>query len=1175
MAFIDELRANVNLDPSLKKKLEDINSSFNQPTEQRDRFFLRNVFKRKEEPVLRFDVKEGTGAQSRIQQIAKEELEKKKAQQQKTELAFKKPKTLFKKQEPFRFEVGEGLPATGQQRAQQTLDRSTEIARREEKAGLLTGKEPIKIENKRNFALDKLADEAKGVAMSDQEEELMQEGLREIGIDVFGITAPLKGPIKAGTKKIISEISPLIKKARKFKTADEFVRKESFNPNSTIEYHISPDKNLSKEKLFSEQKLTGEIGERGFAGKQENIGQIFTTKNPQQWSRQLNLEGNKKPQYVYLVEVKNPAKVDIMEGLPHQSINVPGDVKILKKIGGENALSNPSIMEKAKLSQLTDIWNKANKVDVIIGPVTGQSLKDIERKVVSQNFRVDKLNLPDEHLVEIEKRLNTLGLKDRTVRTFGEMEEAALELGMDPGKLLKETSTFRIKDSEVIALRNLINTNSEFIANSEKQLAENPNLSRQLQPKIDIANQQLNKALTKVTKGGTEAGRTVTSFRILANKTMEPDVWLRKAQKETGLEVLPNDIIVAIKDLTGKKDLNGLVQFMTGIKKSSNIEKAVTLWKAGLLTSPTTQLANIGGNLTMRGLLNLSDIAAGPLDKTISMFTGKRTTTFSPKTISAQIKGALKGTKEAGKFLKTGVYSEDLLTKYDLPQQTNFNNKILDGYTKSIFRTLGAGDIVFRQAAMQESLEKQAWVVAKNEGMRGAAFKQRVKELLQNPTNEMTLNAIDSAEYATFQSSNALSDLITGGKGKLAGKIKSAKAKGESAAGAKATLAAAEVLAPFTKTPTNIAARIADFSPLGFIKAFNKLTKPTTASQKEFVEDFSRAATGSGFIGFGAYLAQKGLMTGNAPTDKAERDDFFASGKQPNSILIDGKWRKLDRVSPLGNLLALGAEIDELSNEGFTGRGLAVQATLEGVKGLTEQTFLKGISGGLKALNEPEQGGQAFVEQTAASVIPSVVGRIAKTIDPELKDPEGAIQAIQDKLPFLRSKLPERRDVLGNKIIVAGGRATLVDPFSSTEAKNSPVLKEAERLDLTIGVPTRTVSGIKLDNFEFSQYQKIQGKALNALMTEVINSDVYKEANDFDKVEMFEDSKSKIRRSVNDSVIPALMIIRYELPVNTNPKLIKSTIKAIETGDATKNNPQEKKNEIIKNVINQFNLSTF
>ena len=178
--------------------------------------------------------------------------------------------------------------------------------------------------------------------------------------------------------------------AKKFKTADEFVRKESFNPNSTIEYHISPDKTLSENKLFSEQKIKNEVGERGFAGKEENIGQIFTTKNPQQWSRQLNLEGNKKQQYVYLVEVKNPAKIDIMEGLPHQSINTPGDVKILKKIGGENALSNPSIMEEAKLSQLTDIWNKANvkpKADTkILKGIKTDIIKKLNNKLNSKSY---------------------------------------------------------------------------------------------------------------------------------------------------------------------------------------------------------------------------------------------------------------------------------------------------------------------------------------------------------------------------------------------------------------------------------------------------------------------------------------------------------------------------------------------------------------------------------------------------------------------------------------------------------------------------------------------------------------------------------------------------------------------------------------------------------------------
>jgi len=194
--------------------------------------------------------------------------------------------------------------------------------------------------------------------------------LRDIQID----KQELKAPTQTQTPKAITAKEAV----EQGLTVEEFVKKESFNPNSTIEYHISDNPNLVSGKSFAEQKTPTNIGERGFGGKEENIGQIFSTKNPQSWSAQLNYEGNKKPQYVYLVEVKNPGKVDIMDGLPQQSINSPQDVKILSRAGGNKELLNPSALEAKKISQLRTEYAEElakvkapiEKVETPAGPVT-------------------------------------------------------------------------------------------------------------------------------------------------------------------------------------------------------------------------------------------------------------------------------------------------------------------------------------------------------------------------------------------------------------------------------------------------------------------------------------------------------------------------------------------------------------------------------------------------------------------------------------------------------------------------------------------------------------------------------------------------------------------------------------------------------------------------------------
>ena len=112
---------------------------------------------------------------------------------------------------------------------------------------------------------------------------------------------------------------------------------------------------------MSEQVKPKNIGGRGFSGREENIGSVFSTKAPQWWYQQLNYEtGGKAPKYAYLVEVKNPQKADIMDGLAQQSISNPNDIRIIKKAGGKNEIENPSLLDNVKMKYLTEIWNEAN-----------------------------------------------------------------------------------------------------------------------------------------------------------------------------------------------------------------------------------------------------------------------------------------------------------------------------------------------------------------------------------------------------------------------------------------------------------------------------------------------------------------------------------------------------------------------------------------------------------------------------------------------------------------------------------------------------------------------------------------------------------------------------------------------------------------------------------------------
>lgn len=830
----------------------------------------------------------------------------------------------------------------------------------------------------------------------------------------------------------------------------------------------------------------------------------------------------------------------------------------------ESFLKTPEAAQLTKRGVMAeDIFRVAHQADTLTNP----QIKELSSKVVKQEFRGDKLNLPANLQRNIESRLDALNLTTRKVRTFGEMMDAANELGTTPEKLLRDVTTKRITDAEVIALRNTINNSAEQIARLEKQLLTEPENSGIILPKIQAADEIINQSLKTLVRGGTEAGRAVVSFRILANKTLDADVWLTKAQRELGPQkVITPEIRSTIFKMIEDRDVLALSRFVQSLRTPSGIEKAITAWKAGLLTSPTTQLANLGGNTLNAALMTASDLVALPLDVLTSLVTGKRTIVFSPKTVGAKIWGLKKGALKAKKFFKTGIYETDILTKYDLPREINFKNKLLDGYTKAIFRTLGAGDVLFRQAAMSEALEKQAILIAKNEGLRGAVARGRIKQLLLEPSNEMILNAIDAAEYSTFQGKNILSDMVSAGKRSLA-KVDPVTKKVDT--GRQAALGLMELVAPFVRTPTNIAARIADFSPLGLLRAFEKVTGPG-GRQKKVMEAFGKSATGTGIMWLGSYLHEKGIMTGNTPTDKSEREQFFAEGKQANALRVGDYWYQLNRVSPFGNILALGAEFNSLAKE-QEGANLLAATAAAGVKGLTEQTFLKGISGGLKAITEPERSAGKFIQQGVASTVPSVIGRTARTIDPKLRVRESILDALKERLPKIREDLPELRDIFGEEVSVPGGKFNLLDPFSRKKAVNEPVLNEAKDIGVTIGLPSKNVySNISLDAGEYGAYVRVQGKLLKKALEATLESPKYQALSKKDKADEFERVIRGVRFAVREALIPALMVKKYNLPEDTQPEVLIDLLQELNQHDKFKQADEKKQEAVLKKLLDRL-----
>jgi hypothetical protein len=568
-------------------------------------------------------------------------------------------------------------------------------------------------------------------------------------------------------------------------------------------------------------------------------------------------------------------------------------------------------------------------------------------------------------------------------------------------------------------------------------------------------------------------------------------------------------LITAMDKAKGEAHADAANKLQTTINDfipSSFADKAITVWKAGLLTSLRTHERNLVGNAGMQVGEVLKDLPATLVDKIMATRTGQRTTTMTLRGLQEL------GSKATRHQIKTLVlhgydpYGD--IGKYDLHHITWANTPMqqaLKWYTEAVFRPLGAEDKAFFNSAFARSMYDQAGAAAINAGRKGN--RNFINKLVAKPTEAMLENATKDANYATFHDSSIL--------GKIATRIKREAQDHGGATGQIVT----NMLMPFTNVPGSIAAKTFAYSPLGLIRGAvdmgrvmnggKVIAQQIPGLQRQAAQEVGRGVVGSGLAGLGWYLMSQGLMTG-VPKSQAESNQWQLEGKQQNSVLIGGKWRSINSIGPQELIVLAGAKAQE--QFGKAG-GDWKQFLASAGKDQLSQTFLSGVQGPINALSDPYRYGQSYVNSTASGVIPNIVKDIAKAGDSTQRETNTIKDSLQNSIPGLRNSLLPKRDVLGNPISQEPtGAGAFFDLFNSKTPITDPLTNELHRLfyadanHTNSATPSKlakgeTLNGTKtqLNPQQLDQLEQTAGGAERAQMNQLIASDAYKAASDKDK----------------------------------------------------------------------------
>lgn len=553
-----------------------------------------------------------------------------------------------------------------------------------------------------------------------------------------------------------------------------------------------------------------------------------------------------------------------------------------------------------------------------------------------------------------------------------------------------------------------------------------------------------------------------------------------------------------------------LIRLVANLQKDGPLAVISAVRKAGLLTGMKTFARNITGNAAFQVLEETSRLPSVLVDMALAIGTGQRTVQgVSPLGLYRSVQeAATDGVRRAGLVMRHGAGAATN-RMMGVPHELNSGIPWLDAYVNTVFRFMGAQDAVFKSYAFRRSMEEQAKLLAINTGANPV-------QLLLQPTPAMLATAIEAAEFATFNNSNVVASAVMGAK--------AAMRRHDPLVGEVGTFMI-DMAAPFVNTPSNIVARMLDYTPLGAVpKATTAAVRAaidkgmTPVQQRAFSQAIGRGMVGSALIYLGWVLAAAGLATGSDPEQPAKRNVNEAAVRLPGAIRIGDRWRQIASFSPAGNIITLGASLFRGANKPLVSEAKRV-GTVAATAGkiVLEQPMLKGTSGFLDALQNPGSYGETYLASTAGSFVPTLVNDMAGAFDPYRRDarPEGLdeslLRGVNARLPGARTLLPKRLDVLGRE--QRQDLRVLWDPTIASIAKEltDPVTRELVRHDVGIGWPNRDPNETA---DEYRTRSATVGRAIEASLGRLVKMPKYTNATPEKQKDLLEDAVTDARRKV-------------------------------------------------------------
>lgn len=378
---------------------------------------------------------------------------------------------------------------------------------------------------------------------------------------------------------------------------------------------------------------------------------------------------------------------------------------------------------------------------------------------------------------------------------------------------------------------------------------------------------------------------------------------------------------------------------------------------------------------------------------------------------------------------------------------------------------------------------------AAREGLKGVAYNARVKEMMEVPLENVKLadqNLTDStlgkiarglqegddralvgASIADQAKQFAREGTFTDDLGPLMTSIQRAISH----------VPGGKIVFPFIKTPTKLVVRFLERTPAGF--AFDSVRADIKAGGARADMALGRIAAGSGLMALSWQFASSGVLTGEGPKNKAERDALLRTGWRPRSIKVGDTYFDVGRLDPLSSFLLMSANVRDISDQMGNDLGADLEKDLTDYfsmgalafsKMMLSKTWTQSLAELMDAVNrEDEKAFERMMYFYGSSIaVPNAVTFFANEVNPIMQEADSLWEQIQIKAG---ATVRPRTDVFG-EVIARDPQMYYIMPSSHASVESDPLHRKLAEAGVYLSMPERRIEGVELSR---DQYADLMG----------------------------------------------------------------------------------------------------